>query len=121
MNDWGEDFDVIATFWSRFSATLTTFSWSTEVKTEGHQEVLSSGGFNCAMEGIRAGRAGPSLSPASASLQPGHKLLGRLVLQVGAYVAGVSAVCVASEQTPVTRTHAFRREVSIGNGVKQEL
>lgn len=45
-------------------------------------------------------RAGPSLSSASAGLQPGHKLLGRLVLQVGAHVTGVGAVCVASEQTP---------------------
>lgn len=42
-----------------------------------------------------------SLSPASAGLQPGHELLGRLVLQVGAHVAGVGAVCVPSEQAAV--------------------
>lgn len=47
-------------------------------------------------------QAGPSLSSASAGLQPGHKLLGRLVLQVGAHVAGVGAVCMAPEQTPET-------------------
>lgn len=41
-----------------------------------------------------------SLPPASASLQPGHELLGCLVLQVGAHVAGVGAVCVPSKQTP---------------------
>lgn len=49
-----------------------------------------------------------SLSPASASLQPGHKLLGRLVLQVGTHIAGVGAVCMASKRTPV-ETHTFRR------------
>lgn len=38
---------------------------------------------------------GVLLSSASTVLQPGHKLLGRLVLQVGADVAGVGAVCVA--------------------------
>lgn len=47
------------------------------------------------------------LSPASASLQPGHKLLCRLVLQVAADVAGVGAICMASEQTP-TETHTFK-------------
>lgn len=41
-----------------------------------------------------------SLPPASAGLQPGHELLGCLVLQVGAHVAGVGAVCVPSKQTP---------------------
>lgn len=42
-----------------------------------------------------------SLSPASAGLQPGHELLGCLVLQVGAHIAGVGAVCVPSKQTPL--------------------
>lgn len=37
------------------------------------------------------------LSSASASLQPGHKLLGCLILQVGAHVAGVGTVCMASD------------------------
>lgn len=37
------------------------------------------------------------LSSASAGLQPVHKLLGCLVLQVGAHVAGVGAVCMASK------------------------
>lgn len=56
---------------------------------------------------------GGSLSPASARLQPGHKLLGRLVLQVGAHVAGVGAVCVPSKHPPAGRhrrescSHAF--------------
>lgn len=43
-----------------------------------------------------------SISSPSASLQPGHKLLGCLVLQVGTHIAGVSAVCMAS---PVWRSH----------------
>lgn len=46
-----------------------------------------------------------SLAPASAGLQPGHELLGRLVLQVGAHVAGVGAVCVPSKHTDKSRAH----------------
>lgn len=38
-----------------------------------------------------------SVSSASAGLQPGHELLGCLILQVGAHVAGVGAICVASK------------------------
>lgn len=48
-----------------------------------------------------------SLSSASASLKPVHKLLGCLVLQVGAHVAGVGAVCMASKYAPV-ETVGFR-------------
>lgn len=53
--------------------------------------------------GGHLGLGSGSLSPASAGLQPGHELLGCLVLQVGAHVAGVGAVCVPSKQTPVEK------------------
>lgn len=49
------------------------------------------------------------LPSASASLQPRHKLLDRLVLQVRAHVAGVGAVCVPSKQAPAETQTTFIR------------